>query len=151
MAYWVVSKHSVPQISNSHIWAFLALSKRLAMFTPRRQASCWESKMHNLTTPRWEWGPMLLDISFLKRSPMLYFPISTLLFPVILSLSLSHTHTHSSSSSSQKPAPREAEPENRPSSAGMREQTGLEEESQWKIQVDFTAQVLDEDRTDFQK
>lgn len=33
----------------------------------------------------------------------------------------------------------------------MREQTGLEEESQRKIQVGFTAQVLNEDRTDFQK
>ena len=75
------------------------------MFTPRRQASCWESKMHNLTTPRWEWGPMLLDISFLKRSPMLYFPISTFLFPVILSLSLSLTHTHTAAAAAARSQP----------------------------------------------
>ena len=98
-------------------------------------------------------APLFLDISFLKRPPMLYFSTSTLLSPVILSLSLSlsHTHRHTPQQQQQPEAsPCGAEPENRPS-AGMREQTGAEEESQWKIQVDFTAQVLDEDRTDFQK
>ena len=97
-------------------------------------------------------GPHAPGYFFPKTIPNVIFSHQHPPFPSYsLSLSLSHTHTHSSSSSSQKPAPREAEPENRPSSAGMREQTGLEEESQWKIQVDFTAQVLDEDRTDFQK
>ena len=141
MAYWVVSKHSVPQISDSYLGFPGSLQEACHVYTQKTGIVLGKQNAQRGAPRSWTFFPKTIpNVIFSHQHPP---------FPSY-SLSLSLTHTHSSSSS-QKPAPRGAEPENRPSSAGMREQTGLEDDSQWKIQVDFTAQVLDEDRMDFQK